>query len=62
MDGDVRMEIRDGVAELVLDRPAKHNAVTPAMARRLLDRYEELWQGRIDRMTELVTDRKEKDR
>src|SRR5215212_4167096 len=37
MDGDVRMEIRDGVAELVLDRPAKHNAVTPAMARRLLD-------------------------
>lgn len=37
MDGDVRMEIRDGVAELVLDRPAKHNAVTPTMARRLLD-------------------------
>jgi DNA-binding transcriptional ArsR family regulator len=30
-------------------------------ARRLLDRYEELWQGRIDRMTELVTDPKEKD-
>jgi DNA-binding transcriptional ArsR family regulator len=25
------------------------------MARRLLDRYEELWRGRIDRMTELVT-------
>ena len=24
-------------------------------ARRLLDRYEELWRGRIDRMTELVT-------
>jgi DNA-binding transcriptional ArsR family regulator len=23
-------------------------------ARRLLDRYEELWRGRIDRMTELV--------
>ena len=37
MDGDVRMEIQDGVAELVLDRPAKHNAVTPTMARRLLD-------------------------
>ena len=37
MDGDVRMEIRDGLAELVLDRPAKHNAVTPTMARRLLD-------------------------
>ena len=26
------------------------------MARRLLDRYEELWRGRIDRMTTLVTD------
>ncbi len=24
-------------------------------ARRLLDQYEELWRGRIDRMTELVT-------
>ncbi len=29
------------------------------VARRLLDRYEELWRGRIDRMTELVTDTKE---
>lgn len=36
-DGDVRLEVRDGVAELVLDRPAKHNAVTPAMARRVRD-------------------------
>ena len=26
------------------------------LARRLLDQYEELWRGRIDRMTELVTD------
>jgi DNA-binding transcriptional ArsR family regulator len=26
------------------------------VARRLLDRYEELWAGRIDRMTELVTE------
>ena len=33
------------------------------VARRLLDRYEELWRGRIDRMTELVTtDPKEMDR
>ena len=35
------------------------------MARRLLDRYEELWRGRIDRMTELVaetTKTKETDR
>jgi DNA-binding transcriptional ArsR family regulator len=30
-------------------------------ARRLLDQYEELWGGRIDRMTELVTERKETD-
>jgi len=29
------------------------------MARRLLDQYEELWRGRIDRMTELVTNPKE---
>lgn len=32
MDGGVRLEVAEGVAELVLDRPAKHNAVTPAMA------------------------------
>ena len=31
-------------------------------ARRLLDRYEELWRGRIDRMTALVTSTKENDR
>jgi DNA-binding transcriptional ArsR family regulator len=30
-------------------------------ARRLLDRYEELWGGRLDRMTALVTDAKEAD-
>ena len=29
------------------------------VARRLLDQYEELWRGRIDRMTELVADTKE---
>ena len=33
------------------------------VARRLLDQYEELWRGRIDRMTELVTETaKETDR
>ncbi|WP_458097167.1 enoyl-CoA hydratase/isomerase family protein [Roseomonas sp. WA12] len=37
MDGDVRLTVADGVGELVLDRPAKHNAMTPAMARSLLD-------------------------
>ena len=31
------------------------------VARSLLNRYQELWQGRIDRMAELVTDTKEKD-
>ena len=31
-------------------------------ARRLLDQYEELWRGRIDRMTELIADMKEADR
>src|SRR5688572_29950817 len=32
------------------------------IARRLLDQYEELWRGRIDRMTELIADTKERDR
>lgn len=29
------------------------------VARRLLDQYEELWRGRIDRMTELLSETKE---
>jgi DNA-binding transcriptional ArsR family regulator len=29
------------------------------VARRLLDRYEELWRDRIDRMTELINETKE---
>jgi DNA-binding transcriptional ArsR family regulator len=29
------------------------------LARRLLDQYEELWRGRIDRMTKLIADTKE---
>jgi DNA-binding transcriptional ArsR family regulator len=29
------------------------------VARRLLDRYEELWRARIERMTRLITDTKE---
>ena len=32
------------------------------IARRLLDQYEELWRGRIDRMAELISDPKETDR
>ena len=31
------------------------------VARRLLDDYEELWRGRIDRMTALMADAKERD-
>src|SRR5262245_12648147 len=31
-------------------------------ARRLLDRYEELWRGRLDRMTAILTEGKENDR
>ena len=32
------------------------------IVRRLLDQYEELWRGRIDRMTELIAETKERDR
>ena len=31
------------------------------VVRRLLDQYEELWRGRIDRMTELIAEGKEND-
>ncbi len=31
------------------------------VARRLLDRYEELWRDRIDRMTQVINDTKEAD-
>ena len=32
------------------------------VARRLLDRYEELWRGRVERMDQLLDSRKEEDR
>ena len=32
---------------------------TLLVARALLDRYEDLWRGRVDRMTDLITERKE---
>ena len=32
------------------------------LVRRLLDQYEELWRGRIDRMSELIADIQEEDR
>ena len=32
------------------------------VARRLLDRYEELWRGRLDRIAELLNDTKERTR
>src|SRR6266480_7731406 len=31
------------------------------LVRRLLDQYEELWRGRIDRMTQLISEAKESD-
>lgn len=35
MNGRVRWEVRDAVASLCLDRPEKHNAMTPVMAKEL---------------------------
>ncbi len=37
MDGEVTLAVAEGVAVLTLDRPAKHNAITNAMAVRLAD-------------------------
>ena len=37
------------------------NIETLRAARSLLDRYEELWRGRIDRMTDLISTTKERD-
>ena len=42
-------------------RVVRTNLEAVRLARRLLDQYEELWRGRIDRMTELVADTKETD-
>lgn len=41
---------RVGRRKLVVTRPERLRA-----AQRLLDRYEELWRGRIDRMAEIVS-------
>ncbi|ONG55840.1 enoyl-CoA hydratase [Pseudoroseomonas deserti] len=35
MQGEVRLDVENGVAELLLDRAAKHNAMTPEMAAQL---------------------------
>lgn len=37
MDGAISVSLRGTVAELLLDRPAKHNAITPAMAAAIAD-------------------------
>jgi enoyl-CoA hydratase/carnithine racemase len=37
MQGEIGLSIADGIAELVLDRAAKHNAMTPAMARQMAE-------------------------
>jgi len=34
-DGQVRLEIEGNIGEIVLDRPAKHNALTPEMYRQI---------------------------
>ena len=48
---------RDGRRKVV-----RTNVDGLGVARRLLENYEELWRGRMDRMAALVTDTKEKDR
>lgn len=37
MSGNIGFAVADGIAELVLDRPEKMNAVTPAMAKRIAE-------------------------
>jgi DNA-binding transcriptional ArsR family regulator len=46
---------RNGRRKLV-----RTNVEALRVARSLLDRYEELWRGRIDRMTTLITSTKER--
>ena len=48
------MKERNGRRKLV-----RTNLERLGIARRLLDQYEELWRGRIDRMGDLITDTKE---
>lgn len=38
------------------------NPVALAAARRLLDHYEDLWRGRVDRMTALIAEDEEEER
>jgi DNA-binding transcriptional ArsR family regulator len=47
---------RDGRRKVV-----RTNIQRLSVARRLLDQYEELWRGRIERMTDLVAHTEEKD-
>jgi DNA-binding transcriptional ArsR family regulator len=47
---------RDGRRKVVRTRPEGLR-----QARQLLDEYEELWRGRIDRMAPLINDTKESD-
>ncbi len=42
MTGRIGLEIADGVARILIDRPAKHNAITPTMARALADACREV--------------------
>ena len=51
------MKERNGRRKIV-----RTNVEALRVARSLLDRYEELWRGRIDRMTNLITSTKERKR
>ncbi len=44
MSGSVTLNINDGIAEITLDRPEKHNAITPEMASALAEHC-----ARVDR-------------
>ena len=50
-------KVREGRRKVV-----RTNVETLRVARRLLDQYEDLWRGRVDRMDALVVETKEIDR
>ena len=70
------IDAEEGVAEIASHYPMSFAAVQKHIAvleraglvskhrvgRRLLDRYEELWRGRVERMDRLIDEEKEADR
>jgi DNA-binding transcriptional ArsR family regulator len=58
--------ILEGAGLVTKERIGRRKVVRTEMeglrvAQRLLDQYEELWRGRVDRMTSLISDKKEFD-